>query len=124
MEGECAARQGQGRHVQLCEFNLLLQLLLLLLLLLTMLLVAKDNAINGVPTCGDARLNKILRETWGYDGYITSDTDAVGDIWSSHKYVKTAAEASCLAISQVRLISRSPFQCRLADPKALRIGWL
>ena len=91
--------------MQLCEFNLLLQLLLLLLLLLTMLLVAKDNAINGVPTCGDARLNKILRETWGYDGYITSDTDAVGDIWSSHKYVKTAAEASCLAISQVRLIS-------------------
>jgi beta-glucosidase-like glycosyl hydrolase len=39
----------------------------------------------GVPTCADARLNKILRETWGYTGYITSDTDAVGDIFSQHK---------------------------------------
>jgi hypothetical protein len=27
-----------------------------------------------------------------------SDTDAVGDAWSKHKYVQTAGEASCLAI--------------------------
>ena len=31
-------------------------------------------------------------------GYITSDTDAVGDIWTEHKYAKTGGEASCLAI--------------------------
>jgi beta-glucosidase-like glycosyl hydrolase len=24
------------------------------------------NALNGVPTCADARLNKILRDTWGF----------------------------------------------------------
>ena len=51
-----------------------------------------------MPTCLDTRLNKVLRDTWGYTGYITSDTDAVGDAWKEHKYVKTAGEASCLAI--------------------------
>ncbi len=61
---------------------------------------SRYNALNGVPTCADSRLNKILRETWGYTGYITSDTDAVGDIFSQHKYTKSKAEASCLAISQ------------------------
>ena len=58
------------------------------------------NALNGVPTCADPRLNKILRETWGYTGYITSDTDAVGDIYAQHKYTKSKAAASCAAISE------------------------
>ena len=27
------------------------------------------NALNGVPTCLDARLNRVLRSSWGFDGY-------------------------------------------------------
>ena len=50
------------------------------------------------PQCADPLLNKILRDTWGYTGYISSDTDAVGDIYKTHKYVETGGEASCLAI--------------------------
>lgn len=51
----------------------------------------------GVPTCGDP-LMKAARDAWNFTGYVTSDSDAVKDIYASHGYVKTAAEASCVAI--------------------------
>merc|ERR1712166_92164 len=52
---------------------------------------------NSVPTCADP-LMKAARRAWGFTGYVTSDSDAVGDIYTAHHYAKTAAEASCLAI--------------------------
>jgi hypothetical protein len=56
------------------------------------------NAINGVPTCASPLLNKVLREVWGFDGYVTSDTGAIESIYKEHHYVKTDAEAACVAI--------------------------
>eukprot|EP00051_Salpingoeca_urceolata_P030149 m.492197 g.492197 ORF g.492197 m.492197 type:complete len:824 (+) comp31802_c0_seq1:8-2479(+) len=60
------------------------------------------NEVNGKPTCGNPALTAILREDWGFQGYITSDSDAVGDIWRSHHYeptgqlaVRDALEAGC-----------------------------
>lgn len=33
-----------------------------------------DNAVNGVPMCTNALyLNETLRNSWGFDGYVTSD---------------------------------------------------
>jgi len=55
------------------------------------------NAVNGIPSCLDP-LMKAARESWNFTGYVTSDSDAVEDAWKRHGYVKTAAEASCLAI--------------------------
>eukprot|EP00937_MAST-01D_sp_MAST-1D-sp2_P001941 g1941.t1 len=55
------------------------------------------NAVNGKPTCVDP-LMRAAREAWGFDGYVTSDSDSVADVWRAHKYVATAAEASCLAV--------------------------
>eukprot|EP00930_Biecheleria_cincta_P068790 TRINITY_DN56620_c0_g1_i1.p1 TRINITY_DN56620_c0_g1~~TRINITY_DN56620_c0_g1_i1.p1 ORF type:complete len:828 (-),score=123.36 TRINITY_DN56620_c0_g1_i1:71-2341(-) len=55
------------------------------------------NAINGIPACMDP-LMRAARESWGFSGYVTSDTDAVEDAWKRHHHVKTAAEASCLAV--------------------------
>ncbi|UCG28790.1 MAG: glycoside hydrolase family 3 C-terminal domain-containing protein, partial [Bacteroidales bacterium] len=43
-------------------------------------------------------LNKILREDWGFDGYIVSDCGAIYDIFNGHNLVETAAEASALAV--------------------------
>ena len=40
------------------------------------------------------------RELWNFTGYVTSDSDAVGDIWRSHHYKATAAAASCVAVSE------------------------
>ncbi len=57
------------------------------------------NAVNGVP-CGanGELLNKILREEWGFDGFVTSDCGAVDDVFSRHNYVKTGAEASAVSM--------------------------
>ena len=33
------------------------------------------NEVNGVPACAnDFLLNQTMRQTWGFDGYITSDS--------------------------------------------------
>ena len=41
---------------------------------------------------------KAARDAWNFSGYVTSDSDSVADIWTSHHYVPTAAQASCLAV--------------------------
>ena len=52
------------------------------------------NAVNGVPMCANALyLNDTLRNSWKFDGYVTSDCDAVGDVYTheprGHGYVHT-----------------------------------
>ncbi|KPK85928.1 MAG: glucan 1,4-alpha-glucosidase [Bacteroides sp. SM23_62_1] len=43
-------------------------------------------------------LDQILRQEWGFDGYVVSDCGAIRDIYSGHHIVETAAEASALAV--------------------------
>jgi len=43
-------------------------------------------------------LKDILREKWGFGGYVVSDCGAITDIYLGHKMVKTAAEASAMAV--------------------------
>lgn len=50
-----------------------------------------------IPTCAHPYLTSVL-DSWNYTGYITSDTDAIMDIWKTHKYTKTEEEAACKAI--------------------------
>ena len=57
------------------------------------------NRTNGEPCCTHkGLLENILRGEWGFDGYIVSDCWAIKDIWEYHKFVKTQAEASALAV--------------------------
>ncbi len=57
------------------------------------------NRVNGVPACGNDWLqNRVLREEWGFEGYIVSDCGAIEDIYENHKYVSTPEEASALAV--------------------------
>jgi beta-glucosidase len=57
------------------------------------------NRYNGEPCCGsNSLLNDILRNQWGFDGYIVSDCGAVRDIYSNHKIVSTPEEAAALAV--------------------------
>lgn len=57
------------------------------------------NRVNGVPACGNEwLLNKVLREEWGFKGYVVSDCGAIGDIYENHQYVPTPEEASALAV--------------------------
>ncbi|HEY8994150.1 MAG TPA: glycoside hydrolase family 3 C-terminal domain-containing protein [Lacunisphaera sp.] len=59
------------------------------------------NAINGVPVSADASLlTGVLRQRWGFEGYVVSDCDAIRDIYGEkqHAFVKTAEEAAALAV--------------------------
>jgi beta-glucosidase-like glycosyl hydrolase len=45
-------------------------------------------------------LKHVLRTKWAFDGYVTSDTGAVEDIYAEHKYVATAEAAVGVALGQ------------------------
>jgi beta-D-xylosidase 4 len=55
------------------------------------------NAVQGVPSCLSPML-KLARDQWGFDGYVTSDTDAVQLAYTSHHYTDSLAEATGLAL--------------------------
>jgi beta-glucosidase len=53
----------------------------------------------GVPCCAsNLLLNDILRNKWGFKGYVVSDCGAIGDISVGHKYAEDAAKASAIAV--------------------------
>jgi len=57
------------------------------------------NRTNEEPCCANKRLmTDILRGEWGFNGYVVSDCGAISDIWKGHKFAKTEAEASALAV--------------------------
>jgi beta-glucosidase len=43
-------------------------------------------------------LRDILRDDWGFTGYVMSDCWAIVDIWKNHKIVATPEEAAALAV--------------------------
>ncbi len=58
------------------------------------------NRFNGEPCCASPRLlTQILREEWGFDGFVFADCGAILNIYKFHKVVSTAAEASALAVN-------------------------
>ncbi len=58
------------------------------------------NAMNGIPTTANPfLLTELLRNRWGFRGYVVSDCDAVGDITRTHHFVPTYAEAAALAVN-------------------------
>ena len=44
------------------------------------------NAVNGVPSCANRRIEDLLRGEWGFDGYVTSDCHAVGNVEYEHHF--------------------------------------
>jgi beta-D-xylosidase 4 len=58
------------------------------------------NSVNGVPSCAnDYLLQDLLRDDWSLSGFVVSDCDAVEDIFDTHNYTKTAAEAVAVALN-------------------------
>ena len=57
------------------------------------------NRTLGQPCCGSPYLlQDILREDWGFKGYIVSDCGAINDFHAYHKVTKTPAESAALAL--------------------------
>lgn len=56
-------------------------------------------SINGVPACANQQLlTNITRNEWGFKGYVVSDCDAVSNMITEHKYLKTPEEAVAASI--------------------------
>jgi beta-glucosidase len=45
-------------------------------------------------------LQKLLRDRWGFQGYVVSDCDSIEDIYKHHRIVGTAAEAAALGVGR------------------------
>ena len=57
------------------------------------------NAVDGVPACASKfLLQDTLREAWKFQGYVTSDCGAVGDISEGHKFAPDNEHGSALAV--------------------------
>ena len=59
------------------------------------------NSINGQPACvNEFLLVDQLRKKWNFQGYVVSDCEAVINIFRDHRFTKTQAEASALALQR------------------------
>ncbi len=58
------------------------------------------NRIYGEAACASTTLFDILRNKWGFKGYVVSDCGAINDIWKNHKIVKDAESAAALALKE------------------------
>ncbi len=57
------------------------------------------NRTNGEACCASPTLlQEILREDWGFEGYVVSDCGAIRDIYQHHQLVPTPEAASALAV--------------------------
>ena len=58
------------------------------------------NRFRGTPCCGDKFLENLLRNDWGFKGYIVSDCWAIRNFYEKgkHEVVNTKAEAAAMAV--------------------------
>lgn len=62
-------------------------------------LMCAYNRLNGEACCGShGLLTKLLRNDWGFNGFVVSDCDAIDDITLHHKITATPEEGVALAI--------------------------
>ena len=58
-----------------------------------------NKKINGVPACANHQLlTEILRNEWGFKGYVVSDDGAISRIKDSHQYVSNWTQVTAVAI--------------------------
>lgn len=55
---------------------------------------------DGLPCCGNPYLSSLLRDQWGFDGYIVSDCGAIRDFYAKghHEVVPTKEAAAAMAV--------------------------
>jgi beta-glucosidase len=57
------------------------------------------NRVDGLPACANPRLlEDILRQQWGFTGYVVSDCAAIGDVYLQHKTSPNANEGVAAAL--------------------------
>ena len=62
--------------------------------------MASYNEIDGIPSHSNKKLlTNILRDEWGFDGFVVSDGTGIDSLVNSHRIVKDYAEAGIVAVS-------------------------
>ena len=57
------------------------------------------NRVNGQPACAsDFLLSDLLRNAWGFKGYVVSDCGAIADIQRGHHFTQSLAEAAAVSL--------------------------
>ncbi|MEM8895252.1 MAG: glycoside hydrolase family 3 C-terminal domain-containing protein [Bacteroidota bacterium] len=57
------------------------------------------NAVNGIPVSADYRLmTTVLRDEWGFEGYVVSDCGSVSDVPNVHKYETDKEKAMAMIV--------------------------
>jgi beta-glucosidase len=59
---------------------------------------AYNRWMNQACCASPVLLDRILRNEWGFHGYIVSDCGAIDDIYRTHKIVETSAEAAAMSV--------------------------
>jgi beta-glucosidase len=61
--------------------------------------MAGYHEIDGIPITADPfLLKKILRDEWGFQGFVLSDLGAIERLYKVHRVAATAKDAACMAI--------------------------
>ena len=58
------------------------------------------NMFRGHPCCASEELYGILRNEWGFDGYIVSDCWAINDFHTFQDYTQTPAQSAAIAVKR------------------------
>ncbi len=86
--------------------------------------MAAYNAWEGVPCSANARLlTEILREEWGFDGFVVSDYSGVEGIRSAHRCAGSDAQAAAMAL-QAGLDVILPFDWFAPVKEAVEKGYI
>jgi len=81
------------------------------------------NRVYGVPSSASNFLfQDILRNTWGFRGYVVSDCWAISDIYNFHKYVPTAEQAASLSVRAGTDLACGPEYASLVN--AVKLGFI
>lgn len=56
------------------------------------------NSVRGEPACANHLLFNLLRNQWGFRGYVVSDCGAINDLYQGHDYVTSLDQAAALSL--------------------------
>jgi beta-glucosidase len=66
------------------------------------------NSVRGEPACANHLLFDLLRNKWGFRGYVVSDCWAINDLYQGHDFVMTLDQAAALSLKAGTDLSCGP----------------
>ena len=66
------------------------------------------NSLRGEPACANHLLYDLLRNQWGFRGYVVSDCWAVSDLYQGHGFVMSLDQAAALSLEAGTDLSCGP----------------